>query len=337
MVPTVRAVLETIIFSLASVSMLATLVDAVSRHRRREARGSRPLRALAGGAMSLAVLLLGLRVVPDLLPAVCGWEYARPDPAGWAAAAAVGVAVLVRPLAGPGGEAALALYGVGWSMLSLGQLQRGYAAGRFFLWGAVFEWAAVILVSALVAWLFRRFAPRLRRLPVHADRPYPPGLWQILQAGSAAATAAVTVWIAVDFSFDGVGEAVALFGLAGRTAACPAALMLLGAAILMAWQSRGLWRAGWQYAAMAAGVLFTTSLGWSRLDLPADGVEPPWLAGSRNLMISSGMMTLLTSFGLARVLPRSGDWVTRARRAAPIFGGLAIVTLAVVVAGKYLQ
>jgi hypothetical protein len=320
---------------LASVSILSTLVDAVSRHRRREARSSRLLHSFAHEAVILAVLLLGLRVVLDLIPAVSGWEYLRPDPVGWTAVSATGVAAIVQLLTGANRGVVLALYGVGWSLLSLGQLQRGYAAGKFFIWGAVCEWAAMILVAALVAWLYCRFAPRLGRLAVHADRPYRPGIWQILQAGSAAATAAVIIWIAVDFSFDGMGEDVALFGLAGRTAACPAALMLLGAAILMAWQSCGRWRAGWQYAAMAAGVLFTTSLGWSRLHSPADGVEPPWLAGSRNLMISSGMMTLLTSIGLARVLPRSGDWIVRARRAAPIFGGLALVTLAVVVAGKW--
>jgi hypothetical protein len=49
------------------------------------------------------------------------------------------------------------------------------------------------------------------------------------------------------------------------------------------------------------------------------------------------MMTLLTRVGLARVLPRSGDWITRARRAAPVFGGLALLMLAVVVVGRYLR
>ena len=49
-------------------------------------------------------------------------------------------------------------------------------------------------------------------------------------------------WIALDFSFDDMGQDVALFGLAGRQATCSAALMLVGATILMAWQSSGRWR-----------------------------------------------------------------------------------------------
>ena len=40
-------------------------------------------------------------------------------------------------------------------------------------------------------------------------------------------------------------------------------------------------------------------------------------------MISAAMMTLLTGFGLPQVLPGSGDWIARARRAAFVFGGLA--------------
>jgi hypothetical protein len=88
---------------------------------------------------------------------------------------------------------------------------------------------------------------------------------------------------------------------------------------------------------MAAGILFTSSLGWVRLENPALGGEPLWLACSKNLTISLAMMTLLTRFGLARVLPGSGNWIIRARQAAPILGGLALLALTVVVAGTCLR
>ena len=42
------------------------------------------------------------------------------------------------------------------------------------------------------------------------------------------------------------------------------------------------------------------------------------------------MMTLLTSFGLARVLPRDSDWIPRGRRAMPAFAGLAVGLLVLV-------
>jgi hypothetical protein len=333
----VRVVLEIVVLCLAAVAILARLSSAASARRLDGDRLSGRLRSFALVATTLAVELLGLRVGLDLVPAVGGWSYAAPGAVCWAALVATAAAVAAglrdgstRPEAG--------LYALPWLALSLGQLHRGYAPGRFFIWGAVCEWAGIVLVAGLIAWLYHRFATRARWLGRAGDSAFPRGDWfQALQAVLAAATAAVTVWIATDFSFDGMGQEVALFGLAGRQAACPAALMLLGAAILMAWQSSGGWRAGWQYAALAAGVLFTTSVGWARLPAPGPGGDPPWLAGSGNLMISAAMMTLLTRVGLARVLPRSGDWITRARRAAPVFGGLALLMLAVVVAGRYLR
>ena len=142
--------------------------------------------------------------------------------------------------------------------------------------------------------------------------------------------AALAVWLAIDFSFDGVGESVALFGWSGRSSGPPAALILIGAAIVMAWQTTGAWRAGWQYAAMAAGVLFTSSIGWAGIDAdPATG-DARWLHRSVNLLVSASMMTLLTSFGLARVLPRNSDWITCGRKARTAFAGLALLMLAIV-------
>jgi hypothetical protein len=128
-----------------------------------------------------------------------------------------------------------------------------------------------------------------------------------------------------------LGEGVALFGLAGRQASCPAALMLLGAAILMAWQSVGAWRVAWQYAALGAGILFTTSIGWARLEADPSRLNHSaiWLSRCENLAVTASMMTLLSGFGLGRVLPRGSDWVPRGRRAMPFFAGLALAVLLV--------
>jgi hypothetical protein len=47
------------------------------------------------------------------------------------------------------------------------------------------------------------------------------------------------------------------------------------------------------------------------------------------------MMTLMTGFGLGRVLPRHSDWIPRGRRAMPVFGILAAVLLAMLAAGRF--
>ena len=126
-------------------------------------------------------------------------------------------------------------------------------------------------------------------------------------------SALLIAWILVDPAFDGMGEGIALLGLAGHRAANPAALMLLGATMLMAWQSSEPWRGRWQYAAFGAGLLFTTSLSWAGIE---PGTADTWHRRVVALLISTAMMTLLTRFGLARAIPRAGDWLVRARRAS---------------------
>ncbi|NLF69540.1 MAG: hypothetical protein GX575_10865 [Candidatus Anammoximicrobium sp.] len=229
-----------------------------------------------------------------------------------------------------------AAYILGLIALGLAEIQRGFAPARYFLWGAVCDLAGFVLVAALAGWIARwRRRPRLAVGARTSDAfgqdcvPWFHGLQALL----SLVVAGLAVWIASDFSFDGMGEGVALFGLSGRRAACPAALMLVGTSILMAWQSGGRGRAGWQYAAMVAGMLFTTCLSWAAL---AATTPAPWDHRSVNLLISASMMTLLTGLGLARVLPRHSDWIQRGRRALPAFGSLALVLLAIVVAQRLL-
>ena len=139
----------------------------------------------------------------------------------------------------------------------------------------------------------------------------------------------MAAWVALDASFDGLGQGLALFGLSGRLAACPAALMLVGATILMAWQTRGVWRSRWQYAALAAGVLLTSSLGWAQRDAAAvaSAADPAWFSPARNLLLSASMMTLMSGLGLAACCPAAASWTVRGRRAMRFFGGLSLLLL----------
>jgi hypothetical protein len=227
------------------------------------------------------------------------------------------------------------LYALALTAISMGQIERGYGPGDYFLWGALCEWTGLMIVAALVGWSFRRFRLVGTLLHMPDERTYWSEIWfQVVQFVVAMCSAGLIVWISIDARFDTLGTDVALFGLSGRMACCPAALMLLGATILMAWQSGGAWRAAWQYAAMASGVLFTTSVTWARLDVDGASIASLWLDRCINLMISTAMMTLLTRFGLPRVLPHSGDWITRARGAAPVFGALALLLLLAVVVQK---
>ena len=286
-------------------------------------------------AAVLAVGLLGLVSAIAVGGAVFSLPRLTPQPLDWIALAITSAAVAVSFWDRDARFSPAGLYWLALTAISMGEIQRGYWPGTFFLWGAVCEWPGLMIVAALVGWSFRRFPLAAALLRIPEERTYWPDVWfNISQALLATVTAVLAVWISIDSTFDVMGTDIALFGLSGRMTCCPAALMLVGAAMLMAWQNNGAWRAAWQYAAMVAGVLFTTSVGWARLDAGSANADALWLDRSVNLMISIAMMSLLTRFGLARVLPRSGDWLTRARLAAPIFGGLAFLLLIAVLVQK---
>jgi hypothetical protein len=221
--------------------------------------------------------------------------------------------------------------------LSMAQLHRESPSALFFLWAGVCEWVGYALVAALLGWWIRRTRLDVRVLRIPDRRPWTQ-LWFLQsQAILAAACVPLIIWVSIDFVFEGMGEDVALFGLQGRMCSSPAALMLVGTSILMAWQTRGRWRAGWQYAAMASGVLFTSSVSWASLDAAAFMAtgDAAWPSFSFRLMLSASMMTLMAGVGLAQVLPRTNDWILRGRRAVPAFGGLALLMLAVVLMHKF--
>lgn len=322
------------ILCLALGSAIWTLIDAVHPGRVRHVELGRRRWVFAHLAIQAAVALLTFRVACRLTGAMLDRPPMALGPLDWSALLAASLAAMLFLRDRAAAFSPTGLYVLGLTSLGMGEVQRGFAPAQFFLWGVACDLAGFVLVAALLGWVL----PRLRPIAVKLRIPAPLGRhsadwFHSLQALLALAVAGLTVYIAIDFSFDNMGKGVALFGLAGRWAACPAALMLVGTTILMAWQSRGRWRAGWQYGAMVAGMLFTSSLGWAAL---AATTPAPWHHRSVNLLVSASMMTLLTSVGLARVLPGQSDWIQRGRWAMPAFGGLALSLLAIVIAQRLL-
>jgi len=335
------------ILCLALGSAVWTLIDAACPGLVPQVELGRRRAVFAHLSIQAAVALLTLRVACGLTGVMLDRPPMSLGPLDWSALLAASLAATFSLWDRTATFALTGLYVVGLNSLGMGEIQRGFAPAQFFLWGVVCDLAGFVLVAALVGWLriprgtantVGRATDRLRaiagrvRIPVSLGRQSADWFYG-LQALLALAVAGLTICIAIDFSFDSLGKGVALFGLAGRWAACPAALMLVGTTILMAWQSRGRWRAGWQYAAMVAGMLFTSSLGWAAL---AATTPAPWHHRSVNLLVAASMMTLLTSVGLARVLSRDSDWIRRGHRAMPAFGGLALSLLAIVIAQRLL-
>ncbi len=207
-----------------------------------------------------------------------------------------------------------------WLWLLVAQITRAAWPLRAFVWTGLAEWSGLLLVASISGWLLHwsRSATACHTSPGE-DR-----LFLIAQLILVAVAALLVAWVASDFSFDGVGADFAKLGFIGRGCACPAALMLLGTSIVMAWQSTGSWRALWQFAAMGSGVLFTASIGCVRIDVTD---ESPWLERRLTLMISTGMMATMTWLGLPRGLPRNSDWICRGRQASPIFVVISLLLM----------
>lgn len=288
-------------------------------------------------AAPLAVGLLGLVVATGVARQIMDLPHLELAVLDWAALCTATGAVVVCFWDDTGPFPLVGLYVLGLVAISMMEIARNFSPGQYFLWGSMCEWAGFVLVSALAGWSL----PRLKRIAVLLRMCGTPargstGWFNMAQAFLAASTAVITAWISVDFSFDGMGEDVAWIVVSGRQAACGAALMLVGGAIVMAWQTRGGRRAAWQYAAMTAGVLLTSSVGWASLDVASDAPLVPeiWLHRSMTLMITTGMMTFMAGIGFRGILPRSSDWITRGRRAAPVFGSLALLMLLAVLLQK---
>lgn len=224
-----------------------------------------------------------------------------------------------------------ALYLLALALIGMELFKRGFAAPQIFAWATLCELTGVILVAALIGWALPRFPAgnRLARLPDSVASTCG-RRFRIAQAVLFGIAVAGTLWIITDVRFDGIGTGQALLGLSGRRAGCPAALMLLGTAIVMSWQSPPSARGAWQCVAFFSGLLFTTSIGWSSpVITPPAGGGSLWLHWSKTLWVTASMMTLMSSAGLARVFPTKTEWLASGRRVAPVFACVAIIALAI--------
>jgi hypothetical protein len=225
-----------------------------------------------------------------------------------------------------------ALYTVGLAAVGTA-LCASQLSPRAACWRSASDLAGFVLGAAALGWLLPRLRPTWQklRIPDEPDR-WPDDWFHGLQAMLIVVGATLCAWVAIEPAFDAIGREIALLGLYGRMNGGAGALMLLGATILMAWQATGERRTNWQYAAFAAGVLFSCTNTWARLETAAGTLsgDQPWVHCCAALMIATGMMTLLSSFGLRLVLPKQSDWLSAGRRIAPLLGGATVVMVLVV-------
>ncbi|NLY01445.1 MAG: hypothetical protein GXY83_35585 [Rhodopirellula sp.] len=172
--------------------------------------------------------------------------------------------------------------------------------------------------------------------------------------------AGLSLWISLDPVFLDVGNPI-LARLAGRPAGPLTIAMLLPAALLTIRWASGRTRSGWQTLAFLLGLMLLAESGWAGLD-PA--IAAPWLHRTVVVMVTAVLMTLISGLGIPRVIreaaekgdwlrnisylpasqttvrcgacplfqqpPPASDWRDAARRVAPWFGGLALLSLAAV-------
>lgn len=321
---------EILVLCLAIAAVIWSWVDAVSAPESLAQDRAQGGVAFAHVCAELAGAIWAVAVLVELVRNVLDLPHRALEPLDWLVAA-ISTAVIAGYLGDGRARFPLrALYLAAFTWIGMSLVRMGHAPGRFVVWAGSCDWTGFLLVSALVGWALRRYPGISSRLRVPGGVERWSGTWfRWAQAALAAACVGVICWILIDPAFDSMGGDVALFGLSGRFTGCPAALMLLGTTIVMAWQTCDRWRAAWQYTALGMGVLFSCSIGWARLDALSD--EAWWRRGYY-FLISISMMTLLTCFGLARVLPHSGDWLARARRAAPLLAALALLLATVTVA-----
>jgi hypothetical protein len=284
--------------------------------------------AAAAGLAALGALA-AVNVTLDLMKL----EHEAIVPLGWYVVAAIAAAIMLLVWDRAARLPLLGLYVSGLTAIAM-QWDYWQEPRRMTCLRAGADLAAFAIITALVGWLLpkARWICRWLRIPDEADRW--PGQWFMqIQAFVACVAGALGVWVALDFGFDGVAKGVALFGLSGRLVGITTMLMVLGAAIVMAWQAKSAWRVQWQYASFIAGLFFLSSLRWAGIDPAQAG---PWLHRGVVLLVSAAMMTLLSSFGLRKVISSKSDWIGIGRRMTPLFGGVTILTLGLVLAQEWI-
>ena len=191
-------------------------------------------------AARLAVAMFSAAVVWHLMRDLGDLPHRGLQPLDWCAWVAAVAAVAIHLWDPAARFPVRGLYVLGLTLVGMLLIHRDLSPGRFLVWTSICELTGFALVAAHLGWTLRRFPRIVTALQIPGDSPRWSGAWFCRsQAGLAAASAVLIGWILLDPAFDSLGKGVALLGLAGHQASCPAALMLLGTTILMAWQSRG--------------------------------------------------------------------------------------------------
>jgi len=246
----------------------------------------------------------------------------------WIALAATAAAVTIclwdrsSRLALPG------LYGLALLAVGMGLCARGITS-REFCHAAAIELAALVLAAAALGAVLPEFKGTWQALRIpHDDRRWPANWLPAAQAVAAGTVALLSLWISLDFTFDGITHQASGWPL-GRLAGPLAVALLLPAAVLVATRTRQRWREGWQQAALGLGLLILCELGCVWL-VPQREPSWVWLHRSVVLMVAAVVMTLVAGLGLRRLLPETSDWTESGRKITRLFGGLALLTLAAV-------
>jgi hypothetical protein len=328
----IRELIHVCVLCLAAASVVWTVLQlVVPRGVPHFSVEQRPL-VFAHLAAAVAVTAMAVLAAQGVLYSLTAVPHAAVARLAWIALAAVAASIALTLWDRLARFSLCGLYVAGLTALAM-LCDSLRPSPRELCWQAAWKLSAFILVAALLGWLLgkgKRFWPWFR-IASEPDR-WSTGWFMGLQAIFAAVAAGLAVWVSIDFAFDGAGRNMVLFGFTGRMAGGAGALMLLGATILMAWQSQQPWRFRWQYAALMAGLLLMSGTGWAVLDSTASSPtgQAPWLHRSAILLVAATMMTLLSGFGLAKLLPRPSDWIATGRRAATYIGGLTLAALAIV-------
>ncbi|NQT14718.1 MAG: hypothetical protein HQ582_18325, partial [Planctomycetes bacterium] len=293
--------------------------------------GGRPARfaqmAVQIGLAQVGLLLMALLVAVAAVFNVTGIEHRVTDWLAWLALGTVAVAVAIQLWDPRTRFASPRLYFVALIAVGMGLDARALAP-RPFCWNAAPELAGFTLVAVLVGLLLVRMKPVWRALRIADvgygwESPWFSGT-QAVVAGIAALT---SVWISLDTAFDPLARP-GLGWLWGRMVGPLSVFALLVTATLLARLSAGRWRAAWQYASLGVGTLVLAELGWALL--PATAASR--LNQTVVLMIAAVVSTLISGFGLGRVLDAQSDWLPRGRRCVAWLAGLALATLVAVLA-----
>ncbi|MFZ5831834.1 MAG: hypothetical protein ACOY3P_17235 [Planctomycetota bacterium] len=315
-------------------SLLGTVVPGDVPHLQPRGRPLIFAHEAAATAVALLTLLTGASVVSDLFPT--SLLLFAVGPRDWLALGAVAVAVAVclwdqRARFVLAGEYTVALCALAMFLCGLELTPREWA------WWSALLLPAFALATAIVGWML----PHLKAVCVPLGIPNPPERWPRtwfcpVQTAWIAVSATLATWVSLDVAFDAMVANTAM--LNGRLGGSLGALFLLAAAVLMAVQAHAPWRRMFQYVSFAAGVMLLSSLGWAQLDLTAGtpAGDAPWLHRCVVLLAAAVVGLLTVGVGLARALPAGGDWSASSRRAAPVLGGLALLTLAGVLVAEWI-